>query len=438
MSNSHNKESNEHQIMTYGNHIVDAQAYYSERFREADEQLDQYPVLRDVFGTVSWSEYKDVRNNPVLLWLSHENTKGTQEARLSSIEYTLEEVIPELNSGEERGLKNELTGDNRNKVMSKVLELIYYYYFDFNGFSVEFEPSLTVGGETDLRIDDQSQVYLEITRMGTSAVEASIENVYESVAEQLSTRIPGNKYLRLDVNTNQLVWNTQLDQPGSERTLLDHFDSAHISTLLQHRDEIILEDFQGVPDDWTLEEVIKHSVRSDVNRSFGGNWKRILNDPKYEAALQTKVSEFKGPITSAMWGDARSGLVELHSEMNLPSHAARHQERIFLDRIERKIDYKIDEGQREPNKINILLISASFWLARGYTSSDRASLGMEQRSKIQERIRNTLDGEDIEELVGVVMIEDNLTDTVWINNSDADPDLLRDFRGTKVYDLFNS
>jgi hypothetical protein len=53
--------------MTYENHIVDEQVYYSNRFSEPEDQLNQYSALRDVFGTVSWSTHKDRRQNPVLL-----------------------------------------------------------------------------------------------------------------------------------------------------------------------------------------------------------------------------------------------------------------------------------------------------------------------------------------------------------------------------------
>ncbi|MCQ4334883.1 hypothetical protein KM295_15615 [Natronomonas sp. F2-12] len=317
--------------------------------------------------------------------------------------------------------------------MSRVLELVCYQYFHSQGLQVTPEPAVSGGGETDLRIDDTNPVYVEITRLGTPDTELEIEAVYQSVAEQLTGQIPRNKYLRLDVNSSKLDWSgTPLNKTGSEKMILKQVQRTDLLKLLQHRDGLRLRDIQSMSSDWTLREVIEDSVRYGTHGTFGADWEGILDKPQFAPILQTRVEAFEGPVISAMMGDATGGLVELHSDMNSPSPAASKQETRFLERIERKVETKLDKGQRESGEVNILCIGATHWLARGYAKSNTHPLGRNQQVKIQNTIHDTLVQHSVPELVGVVMMEDDPAKSLWVENPSAASDLVTAYESTDV------
>lgn len=419
--------------MTHASYIVDEHSYYSTRFQEATERMWQYPALREVFGTVSWPADKHHRENPLVLELAKEQRSSNSVPLLSSVENALASLTSKLNSSEQADLYSELRSTDRRKVMSRVLELVCYQYFDSHGLPVTPEPPLSGGGVTDLRVDDTDPVYVEITRLGTSDTELDIEDVYQSVGKQLAANIPQNTYLRLDVDSSELDWTgTPLDKHGSEQKILQQVQRSQLLTLLQHRDALRLRDIQSMPSDWTLREVIEDSVRHGTHGPFGENWEEILNDPQFASALQTRVEAFEGPVITAMMGDATGGLVELHSDMFSPSSAASSQESRFLDRVERKVETKLRKGQRESGEVNVLCIGATHWLARGYTESDTQPLGRDQRTKLTTTIRDTLAQHSVPELVGVVLVEDDPEKSLWVANPSAASDLVAAYEATDV------
>ncbi|WP_311171784.1 hypothetical protein [Halobellus ordinarius] len=421
--------------MTYGSHIVNKQSYYKERFKEANTRLQQYPSLQSVFGSLSWQSDKTLQENPIILQLSRERRRGDDVAWLSTVEDAIDSATSKLSSSDIQDLHSELCSPDGNKVMSRVTELVCYQYFSSQGPSVMPEPSLSVNRNTDLRVDDTCPVYIEITRLGTAKTERAIEDVYQSAAEEISKQLPRNKYLRLDINTTELDWSgSPLDKKGSKWEILNQVQRTHLLKLLQHRDALRLRDIQSMPSDWTLQKIIEDAVKFGTHGTFGQNWNGILNKPQFSRPLQTQAKEFEGPIVSALMGDAKSGLVELHSEMHSPSSAATHQEERFLRRVrEHKLEDKIKKAQREPSEANLLMISATHWLARGYTESNDQPLGRGQQEKIKDEIQETLKQYSIPELVGVIMMEDGPSKSLWIENPNADSNLVNDYKGTHIY-----
>lgn len=419
--------------MTHASYIVDEHSYYSTRFQEATKRLQQYPALRDVFGTVSWPANKRHRANPLVLELAKEQRSQKTVPLLSSVEGALDSLTQKLNSGEKADLYSELRSSDRRKVMSRMLELVCYQYFASQGLPVTPEPPVSNGGVTDLLVDDTDPVYVEITRLGTSDTELDIEDMYQSVGKQLAADIPRNTYLRLDVDSSKLDWTgTPLDKHGSETKILQQVRRSQILTLLQHRDAVPLRDIQSMPSDWTLREVIEDSVRYGTHGTFGENWEGILDDPQFVPALQTRVEAFEGPVITAMMGGATGGLVELHSDMFSPSSAANSQESRFLNRVERKVEKKLRKGQREPGEVNVLCIGATHWLARGYTKSDTHPPGRDQRAKLTTAIHDTLAQHSVPELVGVVLMEDDPEQSLWVANPSAASDLVTAYEETTV------
>lgn len=282
--------------MTFGNWLGDASydTYYQDRFAEATNQLNTYPALASVFGSVSFPQDEDLRKNPVLLELAKIDRSDSDSSRINVIDEALDDVLCKLSTDDANDLKQELRSEDRREVSSRVLELQTYHFFSTQGLSVTPEPMLSTGGQTDLLIDDTHPVYVEVKRLGTADIELSLEALFETVAEELINEIPDDTLLDVTVDTGRLVWDASQDealqQDASKKTIVDQFNAANLDLFLDHHKAVSLRDIQDLDQSWTIQYLIDNGILHVINQysdlgEKSSSTRMILFSPRFVTHL---------------------------------------------------------------------------------------------------------------------------------------------------------
>lgn len=426
--------------MTFGNWLGDANyaTYYRDRFAEANNQLSNYPALASIFGSVSFPQDEDLRKNPLVMELASIDRDDSDPSRISVINDALDDVLTKLPTDDANDLKQELRSGDRREVSSRILELQTYHFFSTQGLQAKPEPSLSEGGQTDLLIDDTNPIYVEVKRLGTADIELSLEALFESVAEELIDEIPDNTMLNVTVDTGRLVWDASqeeaLQKQESNSKIVDQFGAAHLSLFLDHHKAVSLRDIQDLDQDWTIQYLIDNGLLHVINQysDLGQKIRQHQNDPAFSPLRNASVRDFHGPIISAFTGPCQGKLAEVHAEHVYPSTPAAEQKRIFLNRVETNIENKIQRDQREPGEPNLLVISATHWLARGYSQAGTRPLAQPVNQEILERVETVLDQEQPSNLVGVVLTEDEPAKHILIDNPYTDDAIQQKFEATRT------
>ncbi|EMA31888.1 hypothetical protein [Halobiforma nitratireducens] len=429
--------------MTFGNWLGDASydTYYRDRFAEANNQLSNYPALKSVFGNVAFPQDENLRKNPILLELAKIDRDGNGSSRIDVINDALANVLNNLSTDDANDLKQELRSDDRREVSSRVLELQTYHFFSTQGLAVTPEPSLSPGGQTDLLIDDTHPVYVEVKRLGTADIELSLEALFEAVAEELIEEIPDDTMLHITVDTGRLVWDASqeeaLQQQASKNKIVDQFDAANLALFLDHYKAVSLRDIQDLDQDWTIQYLIDNRLLHVINQytDLGVQIKQHQNDPAFSPVRNASITDFHGPIISAFTGPCQGKLVEVHAENFYPSTPAAEQQRIFLNRVETNVEDKIQKDQREPGEPNLLVVSATHWLARGYSHAGTRPLAQPVNREILKRVEAVLDREQPRNLAGVILTEDEPAKHVLIDNPYTDTTIQQKFDATTTSTL---
>lgn len=103
--------------------------------------------------------------------------------------------------------------------------------------------------------------------------------------------------------------------------------------------------------------------------------------------------------------------------------------------METNVETKIQRNQREPGEPNLLVISATHWLARGYSQAAAQPLARPTNQEILDRVEKVLDQEQPSNLVGVLLTEDEPAKHVLIDNPYTDDAVQQKFDATKTSTL---
>lgn len=411
--------------MTFGNALDPAteQKFYIDRFREAENELQSWPALQSTFGSVSYPKNSELASNPLFLELSAINRGDSTDERAEKINTALAEVNQKLTASDRRELSEALSSGDSRIVMSRVFELLSYNYFSTTlGLPTEPEPSLSTGGQCDLLIKDTYKIYVELTRLGNASTERAVQDVFEEASEELFSEISADTMLSLEVDTSQLVWdNTKteaLQRSASKNEILDHFERAHLNTFLEDHRSVSLQDIQNVEGNHTIQELVDEDLLPAVNQytKMGSKLNTHHGESKYSEVFQANVADFEGPIIHATSGPANGKLVEIQDKSVYPSNVASEQKRIFKTRLKDNFKSKIEKGQQKPGEVNLLFLSASNWLFRGFGRNSPRPLAEALKPEIEEDIHSVLNETQPEDLMGVGIVEDELSQGIYIDN----------------------
>jgi len=429
--------------MTFENWLGDQSydEYYRRRLAEANNQLSNYPALANLFGSLSYPSDEHLQENPLVFRLAKIDRGEGGEEYIQMIDRTLDHLTSKLSSDDTSDLKQELRSEDRRVASSRLLELQSHHFFAKQGLSVTPEPDLSTGGQTDLRVNDDHPVYIEVTRLGTADIEISIEELFESVAKELIDEIPDDTLLHVNVDTSRLAWDPNqqeaLQRSESKKRVLDQFHAANLGLLLEYHDAVSLRDIQDLGHDWTIQDLIDDGMLHIINQytNLGEKIKQHEGNPKFGPVRNTSIDDFHGPIISAFTRPCNGKLVEVHSENVYPSQAATEQKRVFLNRVETNVESKIQRNQREPGEPNLLFISATNWLARGYSHDEARPISDAERQVIKQSVETVLDREQPANLVGVGLTEDDPAKHIFINNPYTDDAIEAKFAETETSNL---
>jgi len=427
--------------MTFGNALdpTTEQDFYTDRFKEAKNELQSWPALKSAFGSVSYPEDSELTSNPLFLELAAIDRGDSTDDRIERINSALAEVQQKLTVSDRRELSDALTSGDSRIVLSRVFELLAYHYFSTTlGLPTEPEPSLSTGGQCDLLVKDTHKVYVELTRLGNASTERAIEDVFEKASEELLSEISADTMLNLQVDTSQLVWdNTKteaLQRSASKNEILDHFERAHLNTFLEDHRSVSLQDIQKLEGNRTVQDLVDENLLPGVNQytKMGTKLNSHHGEPRYAEVFQSDVTDFEGPIVHAILGSSNGKLVEIHDKSVYPSNVASEQKRIFKTRLKDNVKSKIDKCQREPGEVNLLFLSASNWLFRGFGRNPSRPLAEGLKPEIVDGIRSVLNETQPEDLIGVGVVEDELSQGMYIDNPHTSSDVQSKFTSCSI------
>lgn len=416
--------------------------YYSKFFNHCNSQIQEFPELYNIFGDLSYSESKELKNNPVLNLLNHLEERESQIAyeKLQKLERALNHSKTKLSYTDFKELKSDLKSPETDTVLATLLELSILDYFLDKGFSPVPEPSLSNSGRADLKVPDSVDIYFEITNISKDKVESDVEDCLEAAGKELLEKLDSERYLDIYLDTFSFEWNQEgdqsLKQSKTKKKIIRQFEEGKLEELarISERGRVKLPNLK----DSKLAEDKIENWPGDLRiwDQYGANLGKIIEEnssnPTIQSIKSKKLGSLLGPIESLT---VRKG--EKKAFLNImgsyPEGTGEHRERRFLNQIENKLSKKlVEKDQREPGKPNLLIMKGRFWAYRGFTKG-QAPLGTDGEKKVRETVENFLDEHRPEDLNAVVFVEKEPEDMIYIDNPHTKEILEEKFQNTEMF-----
>jgi len=403
------------------------------------KELTNYSTLYSIFSETLASEEPPVYFNPVLIQLNslgraneksldvfgQQNQEEIKE-NIRRIEKSINEMKKDLNEEDYKEICAEITSPDFNQVKGLLTHIKLYHYLNSEGFDVIPEPSLTGDKKADLKLEDE-EVIIEITSIGNSQIQQDIEKMLNKTGREIINILDENKHLSIHLDSNEFVWKNHgpLDIDSTKEKILSQFKNANTSKLLELSSENKV-DFWSFNSDRMLKMNVSELNEPLVFFDDYSNFGKILDESKDSDAIsdikKKTLEDLQGPIETVRAAEAQDKMVIFGDTETYPDGIGEIRERIFLQRLQNKIEEKIDKEQRNPSKNNVLLVSAYFWPYRGYSRNESKD-GVDAENKIRSLITKILDREDTEDLSAVLLIEDEPENIFHIENPSSERNL---------------
>lgn len=384
---------------------------------KARELIKEFKILNKLFCSFENYENKNIHEiNNVVLRLCLPRLKDNR-FKPGSIFYLtkLEEALSifnilSWNRSEFNRLKSRLCSDDYIHSISIFTELIIAKWLvdKLGKDKVNIYPKLTLGGFSDILIKLGSKdVYLEIGNLGESLPEKKIKEILNAAAKYLGEKIRTSCYLRIEVDTAELVFDTQgrIDEKKSIKKIISEIDRLGIHRLAGFDESIILKDLSLIIQNkeifeklYELLPPIEKENLELIKKPYIKEWIEEYKDQIRESRL----------IKSIIGAKSKYHLIEIHPKNVYPSEAAEAEINSLINRIIRHIKDQL--RQIELHKPNIIAIQVSNWTFLVRDISD---------NKIYTRIREFLNQRKERYLSGVILFTEDFEDAIFIPNAYA-------------------
>jgi len=393
------------------------QKWFIENLPVARKTLEKFKSLNELFDGFRNYETKQyrVKRNPVLILCLPRmgNIPSNAHKQVAELERAIE-LFGVFNwvTAKFKDFRSRITREDYIQSFSACTELLVAKRLtDRVGKDhVKFFPKIKTGVSDILVELENKVVYLEVGNLGESLPEKKIQKILNESAKHLGTKIRGNCYFSVTVDTSELV----LDKEG-------HIDERRsIEKITSEIDRLCIEKLEGstgIIHLNTISYVLKHK---DILEKLSS--KRLLPSN----VLRESMELIKTPIIKN-WVDSceeqiiqgstlfKSGFicgkipyqrVEIRTLGQFPSNSATAELESFFNHFIRHLEGQLN--QLQPKKPNIILIHGYNWMLFG--------LGFEP---LYERIQQFFNNRKEPHLSGVVFLKRMNEKAAYITNNYA-------------------
>lgn len=271
------------------------------------------------------------------------------------------------------------------------------------------------GSNHDFRIlVDGLYFNLEFASTSDSEPTKILEKSFTKIAEELMNYIPDDKYLKLDLKTDLLL------------NEADKMDGNYIYNLVIEKTKEIFPIIFAKDDGYCSIETRMgdpnkpfYEFRDDYEhyREWGERLGILLQSDEGRKFLMSKSFTSLGifPISRFMYYPSKTKIVEVHSQLQWPSRSEEARKTALLNQFNRLIVSKLEKGQLKGQENPIIVIQFADVIFDEYLN-ETDPFGPGKLSELQEQITNAFKGTSNSEILGVILIENNLLKSKFISN----------------------
>jgi hypothetical protein len=264
---------------------------------------------------------------------------------------------------------------------------------------------------------DKNEFNLEFTSLGKSLPTRIIEKSFNGISEELIKLIPDKHLLRLRVKTDQLL--------NSDGEMDEDYIKGYLIEKIKEILPIITVNLNG---HFMINSNLGDQKKSlwEARSVFGyfnefGERLQSLTVTKNgrDYLKKTKIAQIADcPIKSISIMPRVASLVEIHSEGVFPSEAERLRTESLIRQIRNSVEQKIKENQLDGQTNPIIAIQFDDVLFMNYTDSTDY-LSEDYIQKLSEPILEALLSEVNEDILGVLLIENYIENSIFIKNPNS-------------------
>lgn len=395
--------------------------YVQDYISKAQTKLKEFQNLSQVLGKFDDANRSNYNKNYFLLHsrnaVSNPFNNGqpdkNSEDKLKVYDVLLKAILPELNGERRSKLISRLKGYGENHFKT-IQELEFFLELVKNDAITEITYEDPKKGNHDFSFKFQNEEFnVELTSTGTGMVQAILEDAFNAAANEILTTLEPGTLLKLHADTSMLLDLTGENNPDEiKNILLTNYNK--IEKIVK----VIKNNFCILGINWSPEKSL-YDLKDyyEHYNELGERLSKLLEtDDGISYLKNTKIGDIQdNSISSFMYGEAKSRLVEIHSESKSPSKAEDARKISLLRQLKNRIKEKIEEGQLRDKPNPIIAVYFFDLIFHDYTSDDDLfgkQHFQELKSVIEEVFRATAN----KEILGVILFERNLKSSKFVQN----------------------
>lgn len=398
--------------------------YSKDCIDNARNKIKQYPTLDKILDNFKDANNENYNKNYFLLLaksaVSNPFINGNPDTRAEAKLEQYENLINSLRI--DRELRSKLFsrmkgfGENHFKIVLE-LELLLELQNNKLVKNIEYEnPDI---GTHDFQIIlDNTEFNLELTALGEGAIQEILQEAFDLATNEIIHRIPKNTLLRLTVDTSSVLdVNGNNDSNVIHNIVKEKFIEIEPLITIIRNDFCIIERNLGGGENslYELKDFYKHYGK------FGERLLKLLETEDGISFLKsTKMKEIKEtPFSSFIIGDAKTKLVEIHSESHWTSKAESLRKQSLLRQFRNGIIEKIKKGQLKGKSNPIIVFNFNDVIFHEYTS-DNDIFGQELFDELKGILESIFKQEQEKEILGILLYEETLKKSKFVKNPNID------------------
>lgn len=336
------------------------------------------------------------------------------------------------NNHQYNSFKERITSNDYFTSNSAFGEITIAYRFSkkFGIDNIAYEPSLPNGKNSDILVNfNNKKIYLELTSLNESRPTEKIDSIFVHIANYLGEKIPKQHptCFKLWVDTTKLIHKeNHIDIVKSKEMMCSWIDKLLLDELVNCKGIIHFSDLRL---DTAISTVLDKKL-SEYPYPRNDLAKLLQDDNVKRWAEKVSISDIiHSPFTSIALENRESfSSVDIHEDALHTTHerstqselfssikTAELQEQSFLNQIQRKIKFKIDEEQYQIGCPCVIMIKAGLWSNMYETDSN-------DFSKIKTKIENTLTNNP--HISGILLYDSDYNNGRFIHNINANENII--------------
>ena len=331
-----------------------------------------------------------------------------------------------------RSFKERITSNDYFTSNSAFIEIIIAYRFSkkFGISNITYEPPISTGKNSDILLNfNGKKIYLELTSLNRSEPTRIIDSIFEHIANYLGNKIPQEKptCFHIWIDTTKLIRNGKnIDDSKSKEKMSTWIDMLHLDELAGSKGHLHFDDLRY---DAGISAFLNKKLsdypypRNNMRKLFEEyenieRWAKnvvisdIIDSPFTDITLENRESFSSVDVREAVLHTTNERLSQ--SELFSSIKTAKLQEQSFLNQIERKIQFKINEEQYELDCPIVFMIRASLW-------SNMFETDPNDFAKIKTKIQNTIT--KTPHLSGILLYDSDYSNGKFIQNINANENI---------------